>query len=67
MYDNSNNSIIDKKYVVQEFINLLSIIYNNCIRITDNSIKLLEKFIDCKFIDKEYKKELQFLYNSLIN
>lgn len=67
LFDNSNNSILDKKYVVQEFINLLSIIYNKFIKITNNSIKLLEKFIDCEFIDKGDKMELQFFYNSLIN
>ena len=67
LYDNSNNSFKDKKYVLQEFINLLSIVYNKFINITNNSIKLLEKFINCKFINKEDKMELQFFYNSLIN
>ena len=55
LYDNSNNSILDKKYALQEFINLLSIIYNKRIKITNSSIKLLEKFINCQFIDKKDK------------
>jgi hypothetical protein len=67
LFDNSNNSVLDKKYVLQEFINLLSIIYNKFIIITNSSIQLLEKFINCKFIEEEDKRELKFYYNSLIN
>ena len=67
IFDNSKNTFLDKKYALQEFINLLSVIYNKFILITNNSIKLLEKFINCNFINKEDKIELIFLYNSLIN
>ena len=67
LFDNSNNSVLDKKYVLEEFINALSIIYNKFIIITNDSLKLLEKFINCKFINEEDKMELKFYYNSLIN
>ena len=67
IFDNSKNTFLDKKYVLQEFINLLSVIYNKFILMANNSIKLLEKFINCNFINKEDKIELIFLYNSLIN
>ena len=67
IFDNSENTFKDKKYVLQEFINNLSIIYNKFIEITNNSIKLLEKFINCNFINKKDKIELLFFYNSLIN
>ena len=67
IFDNSKNTYQDKKYVLQEFINILSIIYNKFVEVSNNSIKLLEKFINCKYISKEDKIELKFLYNSLIN
>ena len=67
IFNNSKNTFQDKKYVLQIFINNLSIIYNKFIKITNNSIKLLEKFNNCNFINKEDKIELAFFYNSLIN
>ena len=67
IFDHSNNTYLDKKFVFFEFINILSIIYNKFNKITNNSIKLIEKFINCKYINIEDKKELIFFYNSLIN
>ena len=67
LFDNSKNTFSDKKIVYQEFINILSIIYNKFTKITNDSIQLIEKFINCKFINKEDKNELQLFYNSLIN
>ena len=67
IFDHSNNTYLDKKFVFFEFINILSIIYNKFNKITNNSIKLIEKFINCKYINIEDKKELMFFYNSLIN
>ena len=66
LFDNSNNTFLDKKFVFQEFINILSLIYNKYRKITNNS-KLIEKFINCKFINNEDKIELNVSYNSLIN
>lgn len=65
IFDNTNNE--DKKYVFEEFINNLSIIYNRHLKIKNNSIQLIEKFINCPFINNVDKDELLFLYNSLIN
>ena len=67
LFDNSKNTIFDKKYVFQEFINILSIIYNKFVITTNNSIQLIEKFINCKYINIEDKIELKFLIKSLIN
>ena len=66
LYDNSNNTFLDKTNVLKEFISILNIIYNK-FTLTDISIKLIEKFINCKFINEQDKNELQFFYNSLIN
>jgi len=67
IFDHSNNTYLDKKFVLFEFINILSIIYNKFNKITNNSIKLIEKFINCKYINNDDKKELIFFYNSLVN
>ena len=67
LFDNSNNTFLDKTKVLKELINILNIIYNKYTKLTDNSIKLIEKFINCKFIKEEDKNELQFFYTSLIN
>ena len=58
---------MDKTKVLKELINILNIIYNKYTKLTDNSIKLIGKFINCKFIKEEDKNELQFFYTSLIN
>ena len=67
LFDNSENTFLDKKYVFHEFINILSIIFNKFIKIRRSAIKLIEKFNKCKFINIEDKNELIFFYNSLIN
>ena len=67
LFENSQNSFNEKKYVLYEFINLLSVIYNKYIPNSYNSNKLLKKFIDCDYLNKENKDELFFFYNSLIN
>ena len=67
LFDNSNNTFLDKAKVLKELINILNIICNKFTKLTDDSIKLIDKFINCKFINEEDKNELQFFYNSLIN
>ena len=67
LFDNSENTFFDKKYVYQEFINILSIIFNKFVKIRRSAIKLLEKFNKSKFVNIEDKNELNFFYNSLIN
>ena len=66
LFDNSNDTFLDKKFVFQEFVNILSLIYNKFSKFTNNP-KLIKKFMNCKFINIEDKIELNFLYNSLVN
>ena len=67
IFDNSNNTFNEKKYVLNEYINLLNLIYNKYIPINNDSNKLFKKFLECEYINEEDKIELKFFYNSLIN
>ena len=67
LFENTNNTRKEKKFVLDEFINLLSIIYNKFNRINKYSYELLNKFLICEYISKNEKKYLEFYYNSLIN
>ena len=67
LYDKTDGTYEGKKYALNEFYNLLSLIYNKFNKISNDSIKLFEKFNNSKLIDISDKKELNFYYNSLIN
>ena len=67
LFENSGANKEAKKYVLNEFYNVLSIIYNRFNKISMDSIKLLEKFNNSNLINTYDKKELYFYYNSLIN
>ena len=67
LFENTNNTRKEKKFVLDEFINLLSIIYNKFNRINKYSYELLNKFLISEYISKNEKKDLKFYYNSLIN
>jgi len=67
LFDNVDNKSKEIKFLFDEFYNLLSIIYNKYNRSNKESIKLLKKFLNCEKISKFNKKNLIFLYNSLIN
>ncbi len=67
LYDMSDETYEGKKYALNEFYNLLSVIYNKFKIISDESIKLFKKFNNSKLIDISDKNELNFYYNSLIN
>ena len=67
LFTHSKNEYEDKKYVYDEYINLLSIIYNKFAPKSDISIKLFKKFIECKYIKEIDKLELSFFKNSLNN
>ena len=65
--DNSSNSFEEKKFVLNEFFNVMSIIYNKFNDISKESYNLYEKFMECHYITQSDKKYLKFYYNSLIN
>ena len=49
MFDNSEDTFIVKEKILDEFFNVLSIIFNKFTKVSESSIKLLKKFIDCKY------------------
>ena len=67
LFDNTNNSLKEKEYVLYEFFNELSIIFNKFNKNNLESNKLYNKFINCKYISKLNKNKLIFYYKSLIN
>ena len=66
IFENSYNTFESKEFVVNEFFNIMSIIYNKFNYNSIESYHLYEKFINCKYITQIQKKYLQFYYNSLI-
>jgi glycosyltransferase involved in cell wall biosynthesis len=65
--ENSYNSFEEKKFVLNEFFNIMSIIYNKFNRINTESYTLFEKIMKCPYITKKDKYYVNFFYNSLIN
>ena len=56
-----------KKLVYEKYINILSLIHNKFLPESNKSIKLLNKFLKCEYINEIEKLELIFFYNSLKN
>ena len=67
LFDNTDNSFNGKQLALNEFMNHLSTIYNKYILVSLEALKLLKKFLNCKYIRLEDKNELNFYYKSLIN
>ena len=67
IFDNSKNTYERKESVLKEFFNFMSIIYNKFTKISESSLKLLDKFIYSKYISRSNKILLKTYYNSLIN
>jgi len=67
IFDNSKNTYENKERVLQEFFNVLSIIFNKFTKISNSAHKLIKKFFHCKYISKTNKLLLKFYYTSLIN
>ena len=67
LYKNSDQSNKGKYFPLQEFYNLMSIIYNKYITISDEAKNLFQTFIDSKYISEKDKRRLFFYYYSLIN
>ena len=66
IFDFSKNTIEAKEMVIQEFFKFLSIIFNKFTDISTDSLKLIQKFLDCEYISKKNKNMLKFYYYSLI-
>ena len=66
LFENSPNTIKGKKKVVEEFFNVMNIIYNRFTKISDESRYLYEKFMNSIYINESDKNTLKFYFNSLI-
>ena len=67
LFDNSDNTFEGKKYALNEYITVLSVIYNKFNVISDVAKQLYNKFINCDFISQYDKNNLKIYYKSLIN
>ena len=66
IFENSEDTFKIKEIVLNEFFNVLSIIFNKFTKISQSALRLLNKFINCKYISEYNKSILKFYYHSLI-
>ena len=67
IFEHSSNTFEAKKKIFNEYLSLLSVIYNKYVNISESSINLYNKFINCNYISKENKTNIEFYIKSLIN
>ena len=67
LFENTDENKDGKKYALNEFYNVLSVLFNKFNKISIESIKLFEKFNNSNLINIYDKEELNFYFNSLIN
>ena len=67
IFDNSKNTFEAKEIILQELFKELSSFFNKFSNISDSSIKLFNKFMNCHYISETNKNLLKFYYMSLIN
>ena len=67
LFDHSLDEENSKLIVVDEFYNILNIIYNKYNVVTEEGKELIYKFINCKYIPQYNKNLLKTYYNGLIN
>ena len=67
LFENASNSVDDKKFVVNEYFYILSIIYNKFNKTNEKSSKLNKKFVKSEFITNEDKNYLKFYHDYCIN
>ena len=67
MFSHSENSEEEKLYVLHEYYNILSNIFNKFNDVPMKAFTLHRKFIKCKEISKVEKNNLEFYVNSLLN
>ena len=67
LYDNTENKRNDKEFVLNEFFNILNILFNKFTPTSNEAIQLYNKFLNCEYIEELDKKDLEYYYNSLLN
>ena len=66
LFDNTNNTLKGKKIALNEYFNIMNIIYNRFNKISFESFNLYKKFINCKYIS-EFDKNILILYYTSLN
>ena len=67
IFEYSKDTYKSKERVLNEFVNVLSILFNKFTNTTKYSIKLMDKFMNSKFISVPSKNWLKLYNKSLIN
>ena len=67
LFDNTIDTFEAKEIVINEFINIMNIIYNKFNKLTTESNRLFEKFINSNKISEINKNLLYLYFKSLIN
>ena len=67
LFDNSNKDEKSINFVLYEYYNIFSIIYNRFNYISTEAIELLYKFLNCKYISTKDKNLLKIYYNALVD
>ena len=67
LFENANNSFKEKEYVLNEFFNEFSIIFNKFNKNNLESNIVYHKFLNCQYISNFNKNKLKFYYKSLLN
>ena len=67
LFNHTPNNEKDKMYVLNEFYNIMNIIYNKNNIVTEEGKKLIYKFLNCDCIPQYNKNLLKTYYNALID
>ena len=67
LYNNSNNTVEGKKFVLNEFYNNMNVIYNKYNEITNKGMDLMNKFLKCEYLTEYEKNNIITYYNGLID
>ena len=67
LFENTKNNINDKMYALNEFYNILSVIFNRFNNVPKQAYELKEKFMKCDKIPQKEKNNLELYVNSLMN
>ena len=67
IFEHSKNTFYAKEKVLNEYLDLLSVMYNKFVNISKSAIFLYKKFMSSKYISKEDKINIEFYIKSLKN
>ena len=67
LFNHTPNNEKDKMFVLNEFYNIMNIIYNKNNIVTEDGKKLIYKFLNCDCIPQYNKNLLKTYYNALID